>query len=513
MTSSAGRVASSSRTAAVRDAVADPRRLGVWAVVVGVLAVATSAAGSWIPSLWGDEAASLMSATRPLSTLWPMLGYVDAVHGLYYLGLHAWVDVFGPSTFSIRFPSALAIGVCASAVVWLCGRFGSLRFAVLAGVFAALLPRLTYAGEEARSYAFAAAFAAVACAILVEIARREGRARGWWIAYAAVLTAGIWTFLYFALLVCALAVTVFCSAPLRQRWRAWAVSTAAGLALASPLAWFGFLQRRQIAFIGERDPLTAQGALVEMWFQEWWFAVVAWALVVVAAVAFGIEIVRARRSGETFGLRLDTLAFSWTIVPMGLLIAASPFAPGYTARYGTYSAPAVAIVLALAVRRLARLGRPRWLAAVAVVAVVAAAVPVVILQRGPYAKNESDWNDIQARIQENARPGDGIVFDDGARPSQRTRLAKETNPAAFRDTRDLLLRTHYTTSYTWYDQTYGIPHAAELGRFDGVSRVWVVELRFEGVEDTWGLDDLAALGFHETRRIDGAGSVILLYER
>ena len=98
---------------------ADPRRLGVWAAVVGVLAVAASAAGSWIPSLWGDEAASLMSATRPLGSLWHMLSYVDAVHGLYYLGLHGWIDVFGPSPFSIRFPSALAIGVCTTAVVWL----------------------------------------------------------------------------------------------------------------------------------------------------------------------------------------------------------------------------------------------------------------------------------------------------------------------------------------------------------------------------------------------------------
>ena len=43
--------------------------------------------------------------------------------------------------------------------------------------------------------------------------------------------------------------------------------------------------------------------------------------------------------------------------------------------------------------------------------------------------------------------------------------------------------------------------------------MWVVELSFEGVEDTWGLSDLRALGYRETRRVVGAGSVILLYER
>jgi mannosyltransferase len=521
---------------------ADPRRLGLWAGIVGLFAVVASAAGSWIPSLWGDEAASLMSSTRPLSSLWHMLSYVDAVHGLYYLGLHAWIDVFGPSAFSIRFPSALAIGVCTAAVVWLCGRFGSLGFAILAGVFAATLPRLIFSGEEARSYAIGAAFAAVLCAILVEIGRREDRAIGGWIAYAAVLTVAIWTFLYFALMVPALIVMVACAEPLRRRWRAWAVSTAMPLLLSLPVAYFGYLQRRQIAFIGQRESVTAEVVLSKMWFQEWGFAVLAWALILVEAGFFVVEAVRIRRSGGVLGLRLETIAFAWMIVPMGLLIAATPFVAGYTARYGTFSAPAVAIVMALGVRRLARLGRAggaapagsgpagagragsqragsgragwwRGLSVVAVAAVLIAAVPVAISQRGPYSKNQSDWNDIAAFIQANARPGDGIVFDDGARPSQRTRLAKATDPSAFRNTRDLLLKTPFQKSHTWYDQTYSIPHAANRGRFDGVSRVWVVELRFEGVEDTWGLKQLAGLGYHETRRVDGVGSVILLYER
>ena len=492
-----------------------PRRLGLWAALVGLFAVAASAAGSWIPSLWGDEAASLMSATRPLPSLVHMLSYVDAVHGLYYVGLHAWIDVFGPSPFSIRFPSALAIGVCAAAVVWLCGRFGSLRFAVLAGVFTAILPRLIFAGEEARSYAMTAALAAVLCAILVEIGRRRTRALGGWIAYTAVLTVGIWLFLYFALMVPAIAVIVLCSAPLRRRWRAAAVSTATALLLASPVAWFGFLQRRQIAFLAVRESITPEVVLRDMWFQEWWFAAIAWALILVAVVFFAIEATRIRRSGAELGLRLETVALGWMLVPMGVLLAASPFVSGYTARYGSFSAPAVAIVMALGVRRLARLARPRGavLATVAVVAVVVAAVPVAALQRGPYAKNQSDWNDIAAFIRANAIPGDGIVFDDGARPSQRTRLAKATNPAPFQDVTDVLLKTPFQKSYTWYDQTYGIPRAAGMGRFDGIDRVWVVELKFEGVEDTWGLGQLQSLGYHETRRVDGAGSVILLYER
>jgi len=499
---------------------ADPRRLGLWAALVGLFAVAASAAGSWIPSLWGDEAASLMSATRPLPSLIHMLSYVDAVHGLYYLGLHAWIDVFGPSAFSIRFPSALAVGVCAAAVVWLCGRFGTLRFAVVAGVFAAVLPRLIFAGEEARSYAMTAALAAVLIAILVEIGRRDSRAVGGWIAYAAVLTVGIWLFLYVALMVPAALVIVLLSPALRRRWRAWMFSTGIALVLCTPLAWFGFLQRRQIAFLAVRESVTAEVVLKNMWFQEWWFTAIAWALILVAVIAFARELIQMRRAGagrwRTPGIRLEVVALSWMTVPMGLLLAVTPFVAVYTARYGSFSAPAVAIVMALGVRRLARLPRRRLgarLAAVSIAVVVIAAVPVAALQRGPYSKNQSDWNDIAAFISTNAAPGDGIVFDDGARPSQRTRLAKATDPTAFRNVTDLLLRTQFQKSCTWYDQTYGIPRAAGMGRFDGVERVWVVELKFDGVEDTWGLGQLRSLGYHETRRVDGAGSVILLYER
>src|ERR1700709_768814 len=85
------------------------RRVGVVAVVLGAAGLVLSAAGSWIPSLWGDEAASVLSAERPLPSLFRMLGNVDAVHGTFYLFLHFWVSVFGASPFAVRFPSAIAI--------------------------------------------------------------------------------------------------------------------------------------------------------------------------------------------------------------------------------------------------------------------------------------------------------------------------------------------------------------------------------------------------------------------
>src|SRR6185312_5693405 len=72
------------------------------AVSLGLITTVIVAIGSWIPSLWGDEAASVLSAERPLPSLFRMLGHVDAVHGTYYFLLHFWVALFGASPFSVR---------------------------------------------------------------------------------------------------------------------------------------------------------------------------------------------------------------------------------------------------------------------------------------------------------------------------------------------------------------------------------------------------------------------------
>jgi len=130
------------------------------AVAAGLVATILCAAFSWVPSLWGDEAATLLSAKRPLGSLFGMLLHVDAVHGVYYLFMHGWIRLAGESAFAMRLPSALAVGAAVTAVTLLAGRRGGVRAAVVAGVVACVLPRLTYAGEEARSYAFTAAAAA-----------------------------------------------------------------------------------------------------------------------------------------------------------------------------------------------------------------------------------------------------------------------------------------------------------------------------------------------------------------
>ena len=50
----------------------------------------------------------------------------------------------------------------------------------------------------------------------------------------------------------------------------------------------------------------------------------------------------------------------------------------------------------------------------------------------------------------------------------------------------------------WADRVYTVPQAAELGRFDRVTRVWLVEDDVDGDLQSYGLADLQALGFEKT---------------
>jgi mannosyltransferase len=498
------------------------RRLATTALAFGACAGVVAMLGSWIPSLGGDEAATVNSAKRSLGSLLGMLGHVDAVHGLYYVGMHFWTSVAGYSPFAVRLPGSLGVAIAAAAVVWMCGRMHSRRLAVIAGAVAVVLPRLTYAGEEARAYAFDAAAAAVLCAIVGEIVIGRMTRRGLWVAYTVVLVVGSCTFLYLWLLTVAVGVFLLTARSLRGQLRAWAVASALAVAALIPLAVIAYLERSQIAYLAKKPQVTPASLLVSMWFGQPWFALVAWALILVAIGGIVVTLVRRFHGrgapgvrgfdGRPLGTRPDIalLALCWLMVPTGILVVTSPVVSGFTARYATLSAPAAAVLIAVGIDTLSC---RRWMLVAAVTAVAAAAAPVWVAQRQPYAMNGSDWNDIAATVRTHAVPGDGILFDGGTRPSRRPRLAMDTDPRAFTAVRDVALETPYADNDTWYDKTYPVEESADRGRFHGIHRLWLVEYSTAGFTDAWGVDTLQQLGFHETTQYDLHSSVVYLFSR
>ncbi len=471
------------------------------AALFGLAGVVVAAWGSWTPSLWGDEVTSLMSAERPLPSLFSMLRHVDAVHGTYYFGLHWWVAVFGPSPFSIRFPSAIAVGLTVAAVVVVATRLGSPRLGVVAGTVCLLLPRVTYMGEEARSFAFSAAIVAWLTVILLELLRRDPASVWLWVGYGALLALGIYVFLYVALFALVHAVILVTARAPRATLVRWATTVGIAAATAVPLVVFAVLERKQISYLATHDQLSPDTVFSSLWFGAPWFAAAAWALIVVAIV----DAIRMRVRRTRAGLRADLVsatrmpslvstASAWLFLPTLVLVLGSAVVPAFTARYVSFCAPAAAILVACGIDALAR-GR-RWVDAVALVALAALAAPIYFGQRTPYAKNDSDWSVISGAIGSHAVAGDAVVFDEGAHPSKKPRLAMHAYPAGFVNTRDVTLDVPYAANNGWADRAYSVGHAAALGRFDGIRRVWLIEYA-NGKPDKYGTGDLERLGFEE----------------
>lgn len=482
------------------------------AVLLGALACALSAAGSWIPSLWADEITSMMSARRSLPSLLAMLGNLDAVHGTYYAGLHVWGWMFGLSPFAVRFPSAVAVGLATAAVVLLADRLRSPRVGLIAGLACAVVPRLTYMGEEARAFALSAAIVAWLTLILVMAIDRAKPRPGLWIAYGMLLAAGIYVFMYVILFVAVHAAIVVASRSGRRTVQAWGVASAAGILVAAPVLLFAFLQHGQIAYLAATNQVSPSALLGELWFGGAFFATIAWALIVVATVfAARRRWLRTPVPGERIAPRLVSIALLWLLVPPLVLLAMHAVVPDFAARYLTFCAPAAAILIACGVDDLLRVRRAAGIVAGALVILLA--LPIYLSQRTPYAKNHSDLAEIAAVVRADARPGDAVVFDEGTRLSHRPRLAMHGYPAAFDGLRDVTLQVPYQRNLLWHDEAYTVQDAAILGRFTGIDRVWLIEYAgAPGRADSYGVRELEEIGYRPTgTRIPTYRGLVTLY--
>ncbi len=473
--------------------VASPRGPLLPAALLGLLGILVSALGSWQPSYWGDEAASVMSAERSLPSLFRMLGNVDAVHGTYYVILHFWIEAFGASEFSTRFPSAIAIGVATAGIYLLARRLTGTTVATISALVFVVLPRVTYMGAEARSTAMATAIAVWLTVLLVHIMRREAQGRlaraGLWSGYAALLAAGIYMFLYVVLLVPVLALTAFLLSPRgpqRARMlRDWATATAAALMLALPVMLAGVNQREQIAFIGRRPEKSVLDAAVQQWFGNVPLAVVAWLLIGAAVVTS--YLLRGRLAASPATKKTLAIALAWMLFPSGVLLFGTHFVtPMYSLRYLSICTPAAALAVGIGIAWL----KPRWAQASIVVLIVSLLLPIYQAQRGEYGKNGgSDWRQAADIVRAGAQPGDAIVFDESVRPSRKPRLALHLYPSAFQGMRDVTLDRAYDTTGSLWDVTAPLASVGE--RLTGTSTVWV--LQYKGSKEFTSGDDIRTL--------------------
>jgi len=447
--------------------------------LVGVAAAAFVAWGSWIPSLWGDEAATALSAERTIASLLTMARHLDAMHAAYYALMHAVITVLGASPVALRLPSAVAVGATAAGLVVLMRLLGrGARVGVLAAAVFAVLPRTQYIGQEARSFALDAAVVTWSLVAFTAAVRDPAARRRWWALYGLGVATSIWLFPY-DVTVIAVAGAVLAVSGARRMLVPWAVASTCAVAAAAPVLVFTFRERGQVAYLAD-SPVTAAQVLVSTWFGAPAFAVVAWALIAAALLAAAL-----RRE-----LRSHTLVVAWAFLPMLGLLATQPFLHEFAERYVAFCTPAVGALVAEGVRELWRRGRT--LGVVAAAFLLAVAVPATAHQRTPYSESGSDWAALAEYLHRHAAPGDDVLFAQTVSPSQRARNSLRLYPEDFRGLRDVaLLVPWYDSATSWHDRALTVGKAVDAGRVTA-RRVWVVETRGSGSE---GLPQLRREGY------------------
>lgn len=444
-----------------------------------VPAAATLAVMLWRiqePSFWRDETATLSAAHRSLPQLARMLGHVDAVHGAYYLLMWVVVRLGGSGELAVRFPSALAMAAAAGMVAVLGRRLVSARAGLAAGLVFAVLPSVSWFGQDARPFAVETAAACAASYLFVRAREAPpGPPRRRWLRRYSLSVAVLGLVnLFGLLLVAAHGLTLALTqdrdrdrervrGPRRAPWPeggrmawGWAGAVSAAGAALAPFALLGWTQRSQINWLGPPGlgSLLSVGRLAGS-------AALGLALLAILLSSIAVAALAGRLRAE-WPARLPALCLPWLLVPAGILLAVSPLRPVFTFRYIVFCIPALALLAGAAV---ASLGRVTGAGALALIVVLG--LPAQVGERGPAGHGDA-IRTLDYIVAAHERTGDGVLYEDG--PGMRTFAA--AYPFGLARLRDIALARSPDASGTLSGTGVALPVLrARLGH---ISRVWVI---------------------------------------
>ena len=533
------------------------RRAGIWRRWSGWLVIAIPAATSFAvggyeigaPSLWRDEAYTKDAIARPVGEIFALLGHHDAVHGAYYLLMHAIAAVFGTSATALRFPSLCAMVIATGFTAAVARRAAvlarppdqdgrGLDVAALTGLLSGLLfataPYMTYYAQMARSYAIETMFAVIATYLLLR-AWPDGRWR-WWLAYAAaVALTGLFN-IFGLLILAAHGITLLLAGaggqagaggkggvgaqavvgrragriPLR-----WLAAAAAAVLVLSPLLGLASRQQKQIGWLTRPTLKAMERLLIDMAGST--------QLIAPFALLALVGLFAAWRADGWRPLNPAAIALPWLAVPPFVLIATSFVKPVYYVRYVEFCLPALAILAGAGLTgliRLAtvaplgrfRLGRFRlaWLPAALVVAVLAVLLAAPQQAARQTAARPDNLRLASAIVAAHEQPGDVVFYIPAT-----MHVLGTGYPAPFGRLRDIARKESATASATLTGTEITSP--AEIkSRFTDVRRVWVVtgasNYRFPTPSTPADREKMALLaGMHILNRWQAGEVMLTLY--
>lgn len=449
----------------------DRLRLRFWTpIVAGLVTIAVTSWGLGGPSFWIDESATLAVSRRSIPDLFGTLKNLDAVHGLYYLFMHFWLQVAGTGEFAARFPSAVASAFAAAGIVVLGIRISGPRLGLIAGLVFAASPAVSQYAEAARTPAFVTAFAVWATVAFCR-ARCSGLPRSW-AGYSILVGLLILTNAYGFFLVVAHAVSLGWDhrqsltrplRPLEPVLRSWLISVSVPLLVLTPFVGFAMTQHVQVGWIPRLGPSTLL-KLADLLAGDRNLIFVVVPLVLLGA-AF------AERS-VSVGL------VAWALVPATALLAASVLHPVFLARYVFYSVPACSLLMGLALDwLLVRIALGWSVVATIGIVLILLALPQTVKDHREASKLDNLRGQADFLL-DHERPGDGIFY-----LASISRWASLAYPTAYGRLDDVTVAVGGTP--VEQDNLRGLDASdvTILRRLLALDRVWVVRDRSLNTRD------------------------------
>jgi mannosyltransferase len=473
--------------------------------------VLVSAALMTVLGLWGlardsamgnDEVVSRWAALLSLRQLAHLVRHVDAVHGFYYLLLHAWM-VVGTSPTAMRVPSVVSM-VGAAALIVVIGRrlTGSGWAGLFAGGIMAATPAISYYAQTARSYALVFACVLAETLVLLHALSAEAdeapRAQliRRWLAYGVLVVLAGYLNEMSLLALAGHAVTVLIARYGKRATVHWAATAAGSAVLVSPLIAISIGQNNALSWIARPD-------LHDLWIlYHDYFGATVWAPLLVAACAViavlppgagrrraaspqqngpsenGTQENGTQEGSQAWwrgGVSVPSVAAPLLVIPAALLIAESLVAsPLYVDRYVLYGEAGAALLAGAGICRLGGwLGRTSRRPGIAWTPGVVLCVIALALQLAPQQRVRTPGSRLYNfggpafYLAGHARPGDGVLFFGSF-----YRKAELGYPAQFHDTSDFALAVPPAVAapFGGIDKPFAAVRPLMLAR----SRIWVV---------------------------------------
>lgn len=355
-------------------------------------------------SLWIDEAASVRFATMGwsafLHTLWRYQGNMT----LYYFLLRAWLHL-GDSEFMVRSLSVLFSVLTLPAMYVLGKRLFDRATGLTAAALLSVHSFHVLWSQQARAYSLLL-FLLVLTSYFLVCAMEANDGAGYWVAFATVAALSVYAHIFAVLVLAAPALSILFPKPYRVSARNTLVTAILFEHLVAPMALFVLLQHSdQINWIprpswaefwGFLQLLTSQGGII-----------LVGAYLTLVGLAFWLPMTGERPDKETWGLRLMGL---WLVLPPLLTLSASPIKPIFDPGFMVMCVPALVMLAARGVVKLANAPRVKYWALVPFLLIVALSVASLAKPPKYRITLNADWRSAVHYVLQHQQPGDGVVF-------------------------------------------------------------------------------------------------------